>query len=288
MNSKHQNIKFTSEVERDKTIAFLDINITNTDQGFETSVYRKATFTGLSTKFTSFVPMKYKRNLVATLTYRAFNLCSSYGNMHKELNYIKKFLFNNGFPLNFVDSWFGKTLSKLICPERKMRPTVPRKNIILNMPFLGSHTFNIKRKLSKLLQEFYPQISLRVVYNSKNCIKSLFQIKDKIPEDLRSSIVYMYKCDCCNASYVGKSERHFSTRKAEHCGRSVRTGNYLNKPPHSAIRDHCLSEDHLMKKENFSVLASTSGKLDLAIMEALFQHKYKPNLGRSSFELSCV
>ena len=113
-------------------------------------------------------------------------------------------------------------------------------------------------------------------------------MKDRIPDDLRSAIVYMYKCDSCSASYVGKCERHFATRRAEHYGRSVRTGSYLSKPLHSAIRDHCLSEDHPMKKENFSVLASTSGKLDLSIMEALFQHKYKPSLGRPSFELSCV
>ena len=156
------------------------------------------------------------------------------------------------------------------------------------MPFLGSHSLNIQHKLKKLIQEFYPQVSLKVVFNSKNCIRSLFKMKDRIPDDLRSSIIYMYKCDCCNASYVGKSERHFSTRREEHFGRSVRTGCYLSKPPHSAIRDHCLSEDHLMKKENFSVLASTSGKLDLLIMEALYQHKYKPNLGRPSFELLCV
>ena len=103
-----------------------------------------------------------------------------------------------------------------------------------------------------------------------------------------SSVVYMYKCDSCNASYVGKSERHFSTRREEHFGRSVRTGSYLAKPSHSAIREHCHFENHAMKKENFSVVANTSGKLDLSIMEALYQYKLKPSLGRSTFELSCV
>ena len=137
MNSKHQNIKFTSEVENDRTISFLDISVTNVDNGFETSVYRKATFTGLSTKFTSFIPMKYKRNLIATLTFRAFNICSNFESMHKELSYIKKFLFNNGFPLSFVDTWFGKTLNKFICPKKEIRPTVPRKSIIFNIPFFG-------------------------------------------------------------------------------------------------------------------------------------------------------
>ena len=288
LNSKHQNIKFTSEVEKDHSISFLDINITNTGGEFETSVYRKPTFTGLSTKFTSFTPLKYKRNLVATLVYRAFHLCSSYENIHKELNYIKSYLFKNGFPLNFTNTWFGKTLSKLIVPEVKEILTAQRKTITLSMPYVGSHSFNIKKKLVRLIEEFYPQVSLKITLSSKNCVGNFFKFKDKIPEDLRSSVIYLYKCDCCSASYVGKCERHFATRRAEHYGRSVRTGRYFSKPSHSAIRDHSFEHDHLMKKENFSVLASTSGKLDLTIMEALFQHKLKPNLGRPSFELCCV
>ena len=156
------------------------------------------------------------------------------------------------------------------------------------MPFLGPYGHEIKKKITKLVREFYPQVSLRVVYTTQNTIGSFFRYKDKLPDDLRSNIVYLYKCDCCNASYIGKSERHFCTRRAEHQGRSVRTGNLLSKPPHSAIREHCHSDTHRMKKENFSILNSSPGRLDLIIMEALYQHRYKPSLGKPSYELSCL
>ena len=288
LNNKHQNIKFASEVETDSTISFLDLNISYKEGKFETGIYRKATFTGLSTKFTSFTPLKYKRNLIATLTYRAFQLCSSYENIDKELSYIRKFLFNNGFPIKFTNTWFGKTLNNLINPSKIKSATVKRKCITLNMPFLGTHSFSIKKKLTKLIEEFYPQVSLNIVFSSTNCIRNLFKFKDNIPDDLRSSIIYLYKCDCCSASYIGKCERHFATRRAEHYGRSVRTGCLLTKPLHSAIRDHSHTKDHPMRKENFSVLAGASGKLELAVMEALFQFKYKPSLGRPSYELCCV
>ena len=185
--------------------------------------------------------------------------------------------------------WIGKTLSKLINSENKEKVIGPqRKPIIFRMPYLGSYGHEIKKKIIKLVREFYPQVSLRVIYTARNTIGSFFKYKDKLPDDLRSSIVYLYKCDSCNASYIGKSERHYRTRKAEHEGRSVRTGNLLSKPPHSAIRDHCHSDDHRMKQENFSILDSSPGRLDLVIMEALYQHKHKPSLGKPSYELSCL
>ena len=156
------------------------------------------------------------------------------------------------------------------------------------MPFLGPHSFQIKKKLTKLISEFYPQVSLKVVFTASSYIGSFFKFKDKIPEELRSCIIYLYKCDRCSASYIGKCERHLRTRCAEHEGRSVRTGCFLSKPSHSAIRDHSHTLDHPMSKKNFSVLGSTSDKLELTIMEALFQHLHKLTLGRPSYERACV
>ena len=55
LNSKHPNIKFTMEIEKDKMIPFLDVLITSSEDGrFLTSVSRKATFTGLFLNFTSY------------------------------------------------------------------------------------------------------------------------------------------------------------------------------------------------------------------------------------------
>jgi hypothetical protein len=54
------NIKFTFEIENDdKTLPFLDISIKRVNGNFETSVYRKQTFTGLFTNFESFLPTAF-------------------------------------------------------------------------------------------------------------------------------------------------------------------------------------------------------------------------------------
>ena len=89
LNAKHMNIEFTSEIEENGCLSFLDVAIQRIANGFETSVYRKPKFTGLTTKFTSYIPLQFKRNLVSTLVYRAFQISSSFFNFHKEINYLR-------------------------------------------------------------------------------------------------------------------------------------------------------------------------------------------------------
>ena len=70
LNRQHSNIFFSSELEKNGKLPFLDIEITRSNGKFSTSVYRKPTFTGLFTNFHSFVPLVYKRSLVCCLLHR--------------------------------------------------------------------------------------------------------------------------------------------------------------------------------------------------------------------------
>ena len=51
LNSKHDNIKFTCDLEKNNTLPFLDVLVTRNSDRVVTSVYRKPTFTGLGTHF---------------------------------------------------------------------------------------------------------------------------------------------------------------------------------------------------------------------------------------------
>ena len=224
---------------------------------------------------------------MCTLVYRAFQISSSYLNFHAEISHLRKILFNNGFPYKFTDVWVGKVLSKfytIIGPEKH---TANKRDIYFSLPYLGGHSFHIRKKLNSLFNDFYPQVRLRVIFKSSYSIGSFFNIKDKIPDDLRSSIIYQYKCDDCNVSYVGKCIRHKIARVREHLGLSPRTGNHLVRPPNSAIREHREATGHQILKENFSVLASSPNDTELTIMEALYQKQLKPSLGRPSYDLLC-
>ena len=65
MNSTHENIKSTKEIEKDNSLAFLDILI-----------YRKPTFSGVYLNFNSYVPGEYKK---ALLSVSYFTICAVTG-----------------------------------------------------------------------------------------------------------------------------------------------------------------------------------------------------------------
>ena len=77
MNSKHKNIKFTFETEDSNNFSFVDVKITHENKRFVTSIFRKATSSGIFTNSNSFIFDSYKTGLVHTLLLRFFKIYSS-------------------------------------------------------------------------------------------------------------------------------------------------------------------------------------------------------------------
>ena len=105
------SIKFTSEIEENGLLSFLDIKISRENNKFVTSVYRKPTFSGVFTNFESFIPDIYKRGLIETLLHRSFRLCSNYENFHREIETLKSILKRNSYPHNLVNHCIKKVLN---------------------------------------------------------------------------------------------------------------------------------------------------------------------------------
>ena len=78
MNSRHKNIKFTKEIEKDNSLAFLYILIDRKDNKFETSNYRNPTFSGVYPNFNNYVPGEYKKALLS-VSYFASTICAVTG-----------------------------------------------------------------------------------------------------------------------------------------------------------------------------------------------------------------
>ena len=71
-------------------------------QSFETTIYRKPTYTGQYTRWDAFTARKHKINLVRCLTNRAARICSPQ-RLDEELDCIRKIFANNGYPLHVVN-----------------------------------------------------------------------------------------------------------------------------------------------------------------------------------------
>jgi hypothetical protein len=139
LNSKHTNIKFTFEIENDdNTLPFLDISLKRVNGNFETSVYRKPTFTDLSTNFERFLltaGLQKRFHFLSLVSLLVF--CSSYQIFHAELEKFKKLLLQNGYPKFFIDRCVKTFLDKMISPPLKVQtPTVSKLLIPIVFPKL--------------------------------------------------------------------------------------------------------------------------------------------------------
>ena len=91
LNSQHGCIKFTVDIENNNQLNFLDVKITKTENSFQTSVFRKSTFSGLGLQFDSSIPHHFRTNIISCLIDRAFKICSTELAFNFELKILKQF-----------------------------------------------------------------------------------------------------------------------------------------------------------------------------------------------------
>ena len=86
-----------------------------------------------------------------------------------------------------------------------------------------------------------PYCNIRFVFQTKCKISNFFTFKDKIPSFLRSGIVYKFHCGSWNATYYGKSKRHFKVRMCKQLGVSVLTGRLRHMKSNVVQQSHTSS-----------------------------------------------
>jgi len=273
LNSRHNSIKFTIEFEQDNEISFLDILVKRCpDNSFMTSVYRKKTFTGLYTKWDSFTPRKYKINLIRTLTYRCFRICSSASLLHSAIQDLRKLLLQNGYPQGIITYNVNDVLNRHRNKPDTPVSTVPKKDVIILLPYLGFSNVQITKRLKSCVSNFYSFVNLKIIFQNTRRIKSFFPYKDRLNRSQRSKVIYKAGCWNCNDVYIGKTKRRLHDRKTEHF-------KALTKSDHlSAIADHIITTGHNIKWDHFDILASGKTDLHCKIKETLFIQELQPSL----------
>ena len=93
--------------------------------------YRKPTHTGLHIKWQSFVPLKYKINLVRNFLHRAYKICNSYSLIHEDFKIISTMLEENDYPTGFLNQqiriFFNEMHERVKTPQVEERPDTEYK-----------------------------------------------------------------------------------------------------------------------------------------------------------------
>ena len=236
-------------------------------------MYHKKTYTGLLLNYFSFTPYVYKIGLIQTLIDRIFKINNTWTGFDKDIKKLSNVLEKNQYPLKVIESEVKNYVNKLYgSTKSKNNESEITESRYFKLPYIGHYSTFTKTKVSKLIKTYCKDISIKLVFTNSKLINS-FSLKDPIPECLKSSVVYRFKCASCNASYIGETSRHLVTRINEH----------LHKDKNSHIYKHLKSSNDCEERNSaasFSILDSATTKHQLRIKEGLHIGWEKPTLNK--------
>ena len=179
-------------------LSFLDIKISRENNtSVKTSVYRKSTFSGFYINFESFIPGIYKRCLIETFSFR---LCPNYESFHREIETLKSITKRNTHPHNLVNHCIKTFLNKLFI-QRDLNFTVPKRELICILPYLGKVSLDLRTKLRRTIERNLPICILKIIFRSKCGRNTFFHFKDSLKTKICSGIIYRYRCSNYNVTY---------------------------------------------------------------------------------------
>ena len=272
INTRHPNLKFTKEYNQNGVLPFLDVVISNSGS-FQTSVYHKCTYTGLLTNFKSYVPFEYKTKLIKTLLDRTYKINSNWKCFDVDVKNLSKCLLRNLYPKRLIDKVIKTFLDKKIGKDSEIEGQKPDIDIrYIKLPYIKESSTFIKGKIKKMLHKYCnTNIDVRIVFDIHK-IRSYFSTKDVMPSCFKSSVIYHFECAGCNSCYVGRTHKHFNTRRCEH----------LNTDKTSAIFKHINGKNSQCKDKcdegSFKIIDYAKTDYELALKEAMHIKWEKPNL----------
>ena len=276
INELHANIKFTIEYATD-TFPFLNIEMKFNDFNFDSWVYRKPTHTGLMLNFKAICPDSWKRGLILCLLNIAKNVCSSEDLFNLEVDKLRQMFKLNGYPLYY----FNKVLDKFLNPSTTNDNVDSNDDVdfvVIKIPFIGDHSYNLSKKLKKLIEDANV-CKVRIVFTSFK-LRNYFSLKAKTPKHLLSNVVYKFTCqNDSELTYIGETKRHLSTRVKEHLS--------LNNPyQNSEVKSHiknCSQCISLASFNSFQIIKKCSDNFNSIINEALLIRRHNPQLNKQMF-----
>ena len=207
LNSAHTSVKFTMEVEKNCKLPFFGTKLLNHAPRIETEIYVKQTNTGLLLHYQSHVDSRYKRSLLTTMLDRAHRLSSSWAYFSEECDHLKNVFAHLKYPKRLINSTMNTFLHlRIVDQQPPQTPKEPRAIVRVVIPFKDQESANyVKQELKD--HSIKVQTTVQPVFVSCKVEQDLKVRKTK-PQIVNQRVVYHFRCDLCDAGYVGYTRGH--------------------------------------------------------------------------------
>ena len=286
LNNLHSNLQFTYEYGG-REIPFLDTKVSLNNKSVSTTVFRKKTDTGVVLNYTAIAPSKWKKSLVKCFLHRAHLVCSDIYSRNEEINKLREVFKKNNYPDEFFErelKVYDEQRSRKMANEDKDQQ--PENNEVefkpfVKIPFIGKPSLLFAKRLARLIQNRMGKM-IQVVYETVK-VKDSFKLKDNVPKEISSRVVYKFSCPGDpDTAYIGSSNRTLNERVKEHLD-FKREGSAVSQ--HITQCQACITKGITIN--NFVILRRCHDDFETRIVEALLIKRHNPKLNKQ-FSKSCA
>ena len=218
------------------------------------SWYRKPSASLRYINFLSNHTFSQKMNIVGMLAKRLYCFSDS-SSLASQTKDVMDILVSNNYPVQLIRSSLSRYRTALLDSSHPIATTTSRgqleqqtEPIYVKIPYVKGLSEQIRGALqtenSKIA--FYHTISVGKLYSN---------LKDKIPLEQQSNIVYQLSCEC-GQQYVGQSKQYLHQRVKQHQYSLRRLAEGKLKPAdHSGITQHISANpDHTIRFDDVNIL----------------------------------
>ncbi|XP_055844699.1 uncharacterized protein LOC129911064 [Episyrphus balteatus] len=273
LNSYHQNIQFTVEIEENGKLPYLDVLVIKNQNHFIFDWYKKPTSSGRLINFNSKHPKQIIINTAKNFINRVLdNSDSSF--IQKNIKIISETLSANSFPIQITKSLIANYNNGRTTPGNVDggQQRIYRSSIYV--PQLSERLTNAPIRDKE---------RIKIAFKSSNTLKTnvFTKLKDETKKEDKSDVVYQITClggnNTCSKVYIGTSKQKLKNRISGHKS-DVRTGNSQK----TALAMHCLEEDHRPDFDNVKILQQENHYSKRMLLEMLHIQKNENVVNRRS------
>ena len=124
-------------------------------------------------------------------------------------------LHKNLFPSHIIERVIRQYITKTQTVPNIPASPPSNSTHFLKLPYVGPFPILAQNRSRKLRKRYCNDLDVKLAFSSFK-IRDMFGVKNPVPVELRSNVVYKFTYASCNSCYVGETSRHLSTRIREH------------------------------------------------------------------------
>ncbi|XP_076032464.1 uncharacterized protein LOC143020187 [Oratosquilla oratoria] len=285
-------LNFTIEDSVEGTIPFLDILVKQQDESFNTSVYTKPTDTGHCLNGNSECPQRYKDATIGAYIRRALTHCSSWHQVHYEIERSTQVLINNGFSekdirrqtSKIIDNWYKNGNSNQHTENNNDKINMYYKAIFSTV--YKEEERIMKKVIKQNIKPTDPDkiLNFIIYYKSKKTSHLLLKNSPQQHTETlqKSHVIYRFNCsrgDCetLPSSYIGMTSMKLSRRLSYHLSSGA--------PKKHLKQIHNVTLTREILKNGTEILDTCNDVRRLPLLEALHIKELSPNLNIQANDL---